>query len=164
LVSFYGYGDIKGAWYSRPDPFYSSSEKHVSRQEAESLVGREARSEAKWEENRFRFYLYCRQQGLWPKEVTGRDPDLDAAAFKPWCPLQNVGVDYPPTMLLHADKDTDVPFVQSVEMARELKSHGIESQFIPIPGYGHGFDGQMEDPVVSKAFDQVIGFLDRHVR
>ena len=23
LVSFYGYGDIAGEWYSRPDPFYN---------------------------------------------------------------------------------------------------------------------------------------------
>src|SRR4029077_10137160 len=23
LVSFWGYGDVAGAWYSRPDPFYS---------------------------------------------------------------------------------------------------------------------------------------------
>ncbi len=24
LVSYYGYGDVAGAWYSRPDPFYRS--------------------------------------------------------------------------------------------------------------------------------------------
>ena len=24
LVSYWGYGDVAGAWYSRPDPFYRS--------------------------------------------------------------------------------------------------------------------------------------------
>jgi dipeptidyl aminopeptidase/acylaminoacyl peptidase len=127
-------------------------------------VGNKALSEAKWEENRFRFYLYCRQRGLWPKEVAGQDPDSEAAAFRPWCPLLNVGTDYPPTMLLHADKDTDVPFAQSEQMAREFKARGIENEFIAISGHGHGFDARMEDPVVASAFDRVILFLERHLR
>ncbi len=118
FVSFYGYGDIKGEWYSRPDPFYSATEKRVSREEAYAVVGSKPLSEALREENRFRFYLYCRQRGLWPREVTGHDPDSEPALFRPWCPLLNVGAGYPPTMLLHGDKDTDVPFSQSEQMAR----------------------------------------------
>jgi len=164
LVSFYGYGDIKGEWYSRPDPFYSTSEKPVSKEEAYGLVGRKALSEALWEENRFRFYLYCRQRGLWPREVTGHDPDTDSAAFKPWCPLLNVGPGYPPTMLLHGDKDTDVPFAQSEQMARELKARGVRHEFIAIPGGEHGFDARMQDPVVARAFDRVIDFLKSTAR
>jgi hypothetical protein len=39
---------------------------------------------------RMQFYLYCRQQGLWPKEVSGFDPVTEAKAFEPYCPVQNV--------------------------------------------------------------------------
>src|SRR5437660_1618353 len=40
LVSFWGYGDIAGAWYSRPDPFYSKLPA-VPKEEAYAAVGRE---------------------------------------------------------------------------------------------------------------------------
>ena len=45
LVSFWGYGDIAGAWYSRPDPFYRS-QPLVSEEEARGAVGRAVISEA----------------------------------------------------------------------------------------------------------------------
>ena len=164
LVSFYGYGDIIGDWYSRPDPFYSTTQAPVRKEEAYGVVGRKTVSEAKREENRFRFYLYCRQQGLWPKEVGGRDPDTEPTAFAPWCPVRNVAVDYPPTLLLHGDKDTDVPFAQSEQMARELKGRGIPHELIVIPGGEHGFDARLDDPVAGNAFDRVIEFLKERLR
>jgi len=68
LVSFYGYGDITGAWYSRPDPFYLK-EPVVTAEKAHQAVGQKVLSESSKEDQRWLFYLYCRQQGLWPKEV-----------------------------------------------------------------------------------------------
>ena len=62
LVSFWGYGDIAGAWYSRPDPFYRS-QPLVSEEEARGAVGRAVISEDLGKNDRPRFYLYCRQQG-----------------------------------------------------------------------------------------------------
>src|SRR5262249_37439771 len=52
LVSLWGYGDIDGDWYSKPDPFYRK-QPLVSREEADKEGGR-------------KLYLYLRQQGLWP--------------------------------------------------------------------------------------------------
>lgn len=46
------------------------------------------------------FYLYCRQQGIWPNEVGGRDPKEDPDFFVPYCP-EHVSESYPQTMLLH---------------------------------------------------------------
>ena len=43
LVSFYGYGDIAGDWYSRPDPFYSR-QPAVPKEEAYQAVGTQASS------------------------------------------------------------------------------------------------------------------------
>jgi len=157
LVSFYGYGDIAGEWYSRPDPFYSR-EPAVTKEEAYAVVGNRVISE-EVNVDRFKFYLYTRQQGLWPREVTGHDPDREPRAFDPLCPIRNVTKDYPPTLLLHGDKDTDVPYEQSVLMARELERHGVRHEFIPMPGRGHGFDSPLSDPVVSATFDRVLAFL-----
>jgi acetyl esterase/lipase len=161
VVSFYGYGDIRGEWYSRPDPFYSR-EPAVSKEEAFRSVGTNVISDDQGE-SRERFYLYTRQQGLWPMEVVGYDPDREPGMFGPFCPLRNVSGDYPPTLLLHGDKDTDVPYEQSALMAGELERHGIRHEFITMPGLGHGFDEDNENPSVSAAFDRVLKFLEREL-
>lgn len=121
LVSLYGYGDIAGPWYSRPDPYYCK-QKLVSKKGAYAGVGtaevtEPPRSPAK---PRFGFYLYCCQQGMWPKEVTGRDPDTGPQAFDAWCPRRRATRDYPPSMLLHGDQDADVPYQQSAMMNQAL--------------------------------------------
>lgn len=162
LVSFYGYGDITGAWYSRPDPFYLR-EPAVSKESAELAVGSTVISEGD-EERRWPFYLYCRQQGLWPKEVAGWDPDSQPRAFDPYCPARNVSADYPPTLLLHGDQDTDVPFEQSAMMARELARRNVEHRFIQIRGGQHGFDANLSDPQAVQAFEEGLSFLKKHLQ
>lgn len=162
LVSYYGYGDIAGGWYSRPDPFYSS-QPAVPEAEARAAVGTTPVSEPSEENRRFRFYLYCRQQGLWPKEVTGRDPDTEPKAFDPWCPVRNVTPDYPPTMLLHGDADTDVPYRQSVLMAEELRRHGVAHELVTVSKGPHGFDRAIDKPEIAALFDRAVQFLVRRL-
>jgi acetyl esterase/lipase len=163
LVAFYGYGDIAAAWYSRPDPFYSR-QPAVSKEKAYAAVGATPISSAPGASGRGKFYLYCRQQGLWPDLVAGLDPRTQPAAFEPFCPLLNVSSKYPPTLLLHGDQDTDVPFTESERMANELQRNGVEHELIRIPGAGHGFDSNLEDPRARAAFDRVIAFLRQHLR
>ena len=163
LVSFYGYGDIVGAWYSRPDPFYSR-QPAVSKEEAYSVVGHKPIVLENDAPERYRFYLYCRQNGLWPREVGGRDPDKDPRFFKRYCPIRNVTKDYPPTLLLHSDQDTDVPHAQSVEMAQELARNRVPYELITMEGLGHGFDrDRARNPKVAAAFDRVLAFLKQNL-
>jgi len=162
VVSFYGYGDVAGAWYSRPDPFYNR-EPSVSKEEAYQSVGSGVISDDQ-SGIRGKFYLYCRQQGLWPQEVVGHDPDREPKLFDPFCPLRNVTKDYPPTLLLHGDKDTDVPFEQSVIMAKELERNGVQHELISMSGRGHGFDANMEDPEIAATFEHVLKFLDQWMK
>jgi acetyl esterase/lipase len=162
LVSFWGYGDIAGAWYSRPDPFYRSRPL-VSEKEARGAVGRAAISEDAGKSDRARFYLYCRQQGLWPKEVAGLDPDAEPKAFDPYCPLRNVTAAYPPTLLIHGTKDTDVPYEQSELMDRELTHKGVEHELITVAGGAHGLGGT--DPaVIADIRRRVLVFLAGRLR
>ena len=161
LVSFYGYGDIVGPWYSQPSPFYRQ-QPMVTEAEARSTVRTSPLSEGGGDERK-RFYLYCRQQGIWPKEISGRDPNADPGFFRAYCPEENVDPAYPPTLLLHGDQDTDVPYELSVSMARALASAGVEHELITIPGGGHGFDWS-EEPTASHAFERVLAFLTRHLR
>ena len=169
LVAFYGYGDITGDWYARPDPFYSRRAA-VSRDDALGVVGDSTLSESSMSssmtEGRTLFYLYCRQQGLWPKEVAGHDPRVDGRWFSSFEPIRNVTEEYPPTMLLHGMKDTDVPYKQSVAMADELKRHGVEQVLLSNTAWGHAFDMRagLKDSEVQAAFEMVLAFLDTHVK
>jgi len=162
LVSFWGYGDISSKWYSKPDPFYSR-QPPVSKDEAYRAVGGPVLSESSGRNNRSRFYLYCRQQGLWPKEVTGHDPDTEPAVFDPWSPVRNVTAAYPPTLLIHGTKDTDVPYGQSEMMAKELKAKGVEHELLTVPEGGHGLAG-VPAPVVAKAYGRAVEFIRQHSR
>jgi len=159
VVSFYGYGDIAGEWYSRPDPFYNR-QPLVSKEEAYQSVGTRVVSGDPGG-TREGFYLYTRQQGVWPLEVAGHDPDKEPKAFDPFCPVRNVTKDYPPTLLLHGDNDTDVPFQQSVLMAKELELHGVQHELIVLADQGHEFDRAMQDPIIAKTFYSVLTFLEK---
>jgi acetyl esterase/lipase len=170
LISFYGYGDIAGDWYSRPSPHYNK-EPAVSPEVAYQGVGGPVIAESQ-SDQRWLFYLYCRQQGLWPKEVTGYDPHTEPQAFEQFCPVRKVTTDYPPTLLLHGDQDTDVPFEQSTQMAAALKQHQIPHRLIAMKGFGHVFDvypdnsGEpigLKHPQVAEAFETVLAFLKEHV-
>lgn len=166
LVAFYGYGDIAGPWYSRPDPFYCK-QPAVPKEEAYKAVGSSPVSELTGPSRRGRFYLYCRQNGLWPKEVAGHDPDAEPRAFDPYCPERNVTKDYPPTLLLHGDHDTDVPYQLSVQMAKALKKHGVEHELITVKNGRHGFDGAngaLRNRANAERFERVLAFLKQHTK
>jgi acetyl esterase/lipase len=174
LVSHYGYGDIVGKWYTEPCPFYLTEER-VSKDRADSAVRDSpiagCRFDSELGEKRGDFYLYCRQNGLWCQEVVGLDPIKEPEKFIRFCPVQNVTKEYPPTMLLHGDQDTDVPHEQSVMMAKELERRGVVFDLRILKGQGHGFEFIFEnngfkkndDPQVAEAFEAAIAFLKKHI-
>ena len=138
VVSYYGYGDIVGAWYTQPDAYYRQTEPLVSIDQARAAVGDSPLSEGPRE--RRRFYMYCRQNGLWPREVGG----MDLAALEAFCPERHVDADYPPTFLAHGTADTDVPNQCSVDMAAALARADVPHQLFTVPDGTHGFDGPVE--------------------
>ncbi|HZW29388.1 MAG TPA: alpha/beta hydrolase [Isosphaeraceae bacterium] len=157
LVSFWGYGDIAGTWYSRPDAFYRR-QALVAESEARAAVGTTAIAEPPPRNQRFRFYLYCRQNGLWPREVAGHDPDAEPKAFDPFCPVRNVTPQYPPTLLIHGTADTDVPCEQSILMDRELTRHGVRHELISVTGGGHGL-GNVDRARVAEIHRRAVAFI-----
>jgi acetyl esterase/lipase len=160
IVSFYGYGDIIGPWYSQPDPYYCQ-QGMIAVEEAYGAVRQTPLAESEGG-NRFLFYLYCRQHGLWPQEVAGQDPRQNPGWFSQYCPIQNVTGKYAPALLIHGDQDMDVPYEQSVEMAAALARRDVDHQFLTLKDRGHGFDGAADapqDPLIIGLFGQVVDFL-----
>ena len=162
IVSFYGYGDIIADWYSKPDLFYRR-QPAVTREESGIDIKGKTICQPYRGRGKDKLYLYCRQNGLWPITVSGVDPVEDPDYFIPFCPERSIEDDYPPTIFLHGDQDTDVPFRQSVDMANALSEKGLTYKLVIMKGYGHGFDESMDDPKVANAFDAVLSFLAKHL-
>lgn len=164
LVAFYGYGDLIGDWYSRPSPHPCHHRVRVTEEAAREQVSGPPVSDARERQgDGGAFYQFCRQHGLWPREVSGWDPHAEAERFFLFMPVKNVTPEYPPTLLIHGTADTDVPYEQSVAMARELERRGVEHALITIEGGEHGLQGG-DAGRIDAAYAAAFRFLDRHVR
>jgi acetyl esterase/lipase len=164
LVSFFGYGDLIGDWYSTPSPHARHHAIKLSEDEAYAQVSGQPIADARDRRgDGGGFYQYCRQHGHWPLAVSGWDPRREAEKFFAFMPVNNVTRDYPPTLLIHGTEDTDVPYEQSVKMAHELERHGVEHELVSIPGGEHGLGGG--DPqLIDDAYDAALAFVKAHMR
>lgn len=158
LISLSGYGDIVGPWYSRPDAFYLQQPR-VSKADADASVGTTCVSEGAG--SRGKFYLYCRQNGLWPQAVTGHNIDSEPKWFDPYCPVKNVTAKYPPTVLIHGTADTDVPYEESDAMDKVLARFKVPHKFISVPGGGHVLFGVAPGDR-TKIYDEALAFVKEH--
>lgn len=161
IVSFYGYGDILAEWYGKPSEHYCKMPL-VTKEEAYSVINNEAIAEGNKE--RFIYYLYCRQKGIWTREVSGYHTLFQKEKIMPFCPIYNVSSDFPPTLLIHGDKDTDVPYEQSVNMAKKLDELGVYNKLITVKNEGHLFDNDMKKPATVEVFNQVLDFLKENLK
>ena len=172
LVAFYCPTDISGTWitdYKVPPPDQRVELEYIE-WPAKSVTHKEAQSFLEGGptgQKRFQYILYCYQNGIWPNEVTGRDPKRDPEWFHQYEPVRNVTEGYPPTMLLYGEADTTVPTGQGRQMAAELEKVGIEHELLTFPGFGHMFDEEwshLAHPAVQEAYARIVKFLDKHTR
>jgi dipeptidyl aminopeptidase/acylaminoacyl peptidase len=108
-------------------------------------------------------YQFLRQHGEWPRAVSGWDPETESDRFRALMPLGNIGNDYPPTLLIHGDRDTDVPHDRSLLVDEELAERGVEHRLITAAGAEHGL-ADVKQEAVDEAIGEVGSFLRRHLR
>ena len=160
VASFWGYSDITMEWITEPSQWYLTQQPIVSEEEAYSVVGNVVTDGVE----RWPFYLYTRQLGIWPEEVTGLDPAVHSDIYHAmFCPLSNATLDYPPCIFVHGDQDTDVDYQQSVLMDTALENSGVDHQLITMPGAGHGFGG-VPAADIQNYVAQVITFMDQYLK
>jgi len=168
VVSIAGYGSLATAEFARPSRFYSTTLPEVDERAARSAIGVGPISASgpadsmQFFTGRGGFYLFCRQRGIWLQEISGHDPN-DAAWFAAFEPIHRVTRDYPPTLLLHGDADTDIEIAQSEAMQRTLARHGVPHEFVRRAEWGHAFLYTPNDPTAAAAFERIGAFLDAHV-
>jgi len=154
LVAYWGYGDVDGAWYT--EPAYQDMPP-VSKEDAYNAVGHAVTTGS---DNRPRhtYYMYLRQHGLWTQEVTSFDPKTERQKLDPYCPVRNITASYPPILMVHGTADVDVPYEKSVDMAEQLKKHGVPHELITVAGGGHGLWGG-DKQVIADALARAIEFI-----
>ncbi len=163
LVAFWGYGDLVGPWYSRPSPHPRHNRTKTTREEAwQQVQGPPVADSRERKGNGGLFYVYCRQMGLWPNNVSGWDPHSEPERFFPYMPVKNVTPNWPPTLMIHGTADTDVPHEQSELMARQFTKHDVQHQLISIENGEHGLAGG--DPeLINAAYRDAESFLDKYL-
>jgi acetyl esterase/lipase len=159
IVSFYGYGDLSREWLRRPDPFYLTRPR-VSSEAAAAAVGSAIVADIPAGQDRFSYYVHARQHGLGPPSVVGLAPLRDPDVFARVSPIRHLGPAFPPTLLLHGDADTDVPFEEALLMEAALARAQVPHRLVRLRGKDHNFDRVVTDEEAVAAFRQALSFLD----
>ncbi len=168
VVSIAGYGDLMGRAFTAPSLHHVTKHRPIEEGEARLTVGGLTISESGPDDSMQRylgrglFYLFSRQQGIWLNEVSGHDQS-DRDWFKQYEPLCNVSSEYPPTMLLHGEPDTEVLIEHSEQLQQEFIRHAVPNEFLRHPDCGHAFMYMPGDESVGDAFNQIVAFLTKYV-
>jgi len=160
LVAYWGFGDVDGEWTTEPNPHYREKMPLVSEEDAWAAVGEKVITGTDKTSGRARgkLFIYLKQNGLWAKVASGFDPDTEPDKLTPLCPIRNLSSKYPPILMLHGTADTDVPYAQSVEMARALERLGRPHELITIENGGHSLWGG--DPkLIEQAFARSMEYI-----
>jgi acetyl esterase/lipase len=89
---------------------------------------------------------------------------VDAQIYRDASPITYVSVGDPPTLLVHGDADATVPFQQSVALIAVLERAGVESEFLHVPGGGHGPAALARAPNPPDYIGATVGWFNEHLR
>ena len=163
LVAYWGYGDLIGPWLSQPSPHAAHSRAMLTPAQMKAVeTGQPIANSRDRKGNGGAYYQTCRKLGIWPEKVSGFS-EQDTKRFAPFMAAVNVSKKYPPTLMIHGTKDTDVPHDQSVIMARQLKKHGVPHRLISIKGGEHGLRGG-QPKAIRAAHATMLPFVLKHMK
>jgi len=162
LVALWGYGDLVGPWVG-PSPHARHAKATYSAEQAATLVGGPPVADSRERKgDGGAYYQFVRRSGTWAESLTGWSPKNEAEKFHPFMPVKNVTPQYPPTLLIHGEADTDVPFEQSKLMEAEFKRHSVEHRLIAFPDAEHGLPG-VDKTKLDEAYEAAAEFLLKHL-
>lgn len=142
LIALYGYGELNADWYAKPNPYPAYTRNKITEQQAAAQTDGSVVSDSRQRKgDGAMIYMYYRQNGLWPREVSGFDTDAISELIAPYEPVKNVTRDYPSTLLIHGTQDSDVPYEESVKMSAQLAEHGVPYTLVSIEKGEHTFIG-----------------------
>jgi dipeptidyl aminopeptidase/acylaminoacyl peptidase len=85
----------------------------------------------------------------------------DPAVYARSSPIGFIKAVRSPTLMVHGDRDAEVPVTQSYEYWHALQTLGVPSELVIYPGEGHEFYRPADQRDVSR---RVVGWFDRWLR
>ncbi len=162
LVAYWGYGDIDGEWTRLKSAHHGVP---VPREDALAAVGKRVLTntdDPAEGKSRGGYYRHLRQTGGWSLGVTGIDAIKEPGKLDRFGPVKQITRAYPPILMVHGMKDTDVPYFCSTDMARELTRHGVKHELLSIEGAEHGLrDGDPKQVAAANA--RALEFIEEQL-
>jgi len=161
VVSLYGYGRINAAWSNS----LPNSSVHLPRlgRWKDRLLSKRIPSRFK---PRARIYYsgLVRYSGGWTAKVVGGACNpADDEALRRFNPEDTITPEFPPTLLVHGDGDSDVPMEESLRLDRVLGARGVPHELMIVRNRRHGFDLRgLRDDAVAPCLTRMIEFLKLH--
>ncbi len=163
IVSYWGFGDVDKEWTTTPNEAFRKMGL-ISKEDAWATIGDEVvtSTDKQSSPDRWKLFIYLKQNGLWAKVASGFDPETEADKLAAYSPIRHLTEDYPPILMLHGTADADVPYEKSVEMAAELKRLGTTYELITVENGRHSLWGG--DPEkIQQAFDRSMEYIREHL-
>lgn len=162
IVSYWGYGEFDPSWTAIHSKDHGEPVKadDAYRGVHHAIVTAPTKEQAP---GRGLYYRFTRQNGIWPKEVTGFDPANEKQQLDRYSPIRHITSDFPPTLMVHGTIDTDVPYACSERMAQALKDHGVKHTLVTVENAGHGLSGGDKEKN-ALAHQQALDFIREHLK
>ena len=79
-------------------------------------------------------------------------------------PVTYISPDDPPFLIIHGDKDSIVPVVQSQVLDEQLKKAGVHSELVIVRNGTHSIDGENISPTEEEISNLIIVFLEKYLK
>ena len=154
IISYYGYGLLVPKWYEEPSKYYRNypliKYDTVKQMIGEKLIFTSPANP------RFLIYLHARQTGTWIKTLSSKT----SREFIEHYSLRKIDFsNFPPVLLAHNIRDTDVPFEESENLHHLIGN----SQLLPFTAEDHDFDKNTDSFLTLKLLKATIQFLEQHI-
>ena len=88
-------------------------------------------------------------------------PTVDAQLLRDLSPIHRIDALKAPLLLVHGEEDTNVPVIESAQVAAALAERGLEHRYLLFPGEGHEL---LATPNRVTFVRETVTWLIRHLR
>jgi len=106
-------------------------------------------------------YYGQNQIDQWMLPYFGKSVYEDPAIYRRSSPIEFIQRVHTPTLVLHGERDAEVPLPQGQEFWHALKALGVETQFVVYADEGH----RIRKPANARDHaERLVGWFDKHLR
>lgn len=98
-----------------------------------------------------------------PAVLLGGTPQEAPEAYRSASPVTYINGKSAPCLFIHGTDDKIVPFEPTRQMAERMRQFGVDSEFIALPGVGHGVHDVALTASPVSPMPKILDFLAKHL-